>query len=329
MNSLFKYYSSNFDIIEHLIDPSIKLATTTSLNDPFEKELSEDLALNLTNKILEMDLYKDKSARKIKELKNGLITAYKNFSKNYGIVSLTETHRNLLMWAHYGSAHKGVCIGYRTDMFSTIETAEYETSKINLAPQRVKYDSKRFDSDMLYDGHKTIDILMQAIRTKSDEWMYEKEHRSIIPFQYADKIIVNKNNNKDLMSMITQYQREHYIIKDTKNKKDHCDIYQINKKESLNLQEYTTASVAHYDEVMVLKEISIKNISSIYLGSEYEFRKISGIINHLKSDPERYQHINLFKYEINKNDFALDIIPLNNKSLLSREQEGKLLIYQL
>lgn len=329
MNTLFKYYSSTFDLLQHLHEPSIKLATTTSLNDPFEKELSEDLALNLTNILLERDIYKNKSKRMINELKKDLINSYKNISKNYGIVSLTETHRNLLMWSHYGSAHKGVCIGYKTSMFSDIDQIRPDMPPFDLNPQRVRYDSKRFDSDVFYDRNRTTDILMQAIRTKSDEWMYEKEHRSIIPFAYADKIVVHKNENNQLHSIILQCEHENIMVKNKTNKNKNLDVYDLNKDSNKNNVGYLASRVAHYNEVMVLKNISIKNISSIYLGSEYEFKDIKKIIEYLKLEPERYGHVKLFKYEVNKNNFALDLIPLNSKSPLDTELENRAIIYHL
>lgn len=110
MKVLYKYYSEIFDVVDHLKNPAIKLATTRSLNDPFEVQLSNELAKSLTHKRLKIF---DENLLKDNKFREDIKKSYQIISNQFGIISLTETHRNILMWAHYANSHKGVCIGYK------------------------------------------------------------------------------------------------------------------------------------------------------------------------------------------------------------------------
>lgn len=299
-------------------NPTIKLATTASLNDPFEKELSEDLAKNLTEKLLDLPYFKNKNEKAIGEVRQELISLYRNYSKNYGIVSLTETHRNLLMWAHYGSSHRGVCIGYDINMFSTLSELKTELEDdgiLEFKPQRVKYDSQRFDIEFFHDGNRTIDILMEAIRTKGDEWIYEKEHRCIIPFEHSDRITILKDNDKEPVSIfekLGELETLEYITRDTSTVNEDTYSYIINKNDSKKSLKYVASDIAHHEKVVMLKDISIKAIDSIYLGSQHPKDAVEKTIELFRGDTERYGHIKLYKYRANDNRFSLDLIPLVN-----------------
>lgn len=313
METLFKYYSSKFDIIKHLKDPAIKLATTASLNDPFEMKLSKDLATKLSDKLLSLEHYKNLNARQAHDLRNELIKEYTKFSERYGIVSLSETHRNLLMWAHYGSSHKGVCVGYKTDLFEKKQNQTPLDKKINLRPQRIKYDSERFDIEYFYNGNKTIDILMQSIKTKSNEWIYEKEHRCIVPFSHGSIIKIKKQPNIELMNEILLCEKMKIITKEEQNYDSDFDSYTINKGSEEGLIDAMISKIAYYDDdAMVLKKIDLSSIDSIYLGCQYPKDATEIIVNMFRQEKEKFEHIKLYKYRVHEELFSLDLIPIEN-----------------
>ncbi len=101
----------------------------------------------------------------------------KNFFQLHGAISFTESKSNLLMWSHYTYEHKGIVLGFdpQSTFFNDLK--------------RVKYDS--IISDDILDS---IDIndnetLMQLFYLKSDEWIYEKEHRIVKELSYCDYLL--------------------------------------------------------------------------------------------------------------------------------------------
>ncbi|WPC71578.1 DUF2971 domain-containing protein [Aeromonas hydrophila] len=119
-----------------------------------------------------------------------------------GIVSLTETPRNILMWAHYANQHEGMCIGYKKSAFEKMSTSEiYPQFQISqTVPVKVNYDNCRF-SDEFFEGkdHRAYkEILTAHYLTKSDEWIYEKEHRSIISYASATSLLIDPSKFNQL-----------------------------------------------------------------------------------------------------------------------------------
>ncbi len=188
LNKLFKYTSLRLDFFDHLL---IRASQKYALNDPFELRPSQGhSSVDLTEK--EFESLEDASYF------------------DYAVASFSETNNNLLMWSHYADQHKGIIIEfdlnkpllekYRSYNVLTPETDKYgeenlvideeETEKrlsINAGKvQRVRYNSKRPSIDK-------FDSILEHFLIKSEEWIYEKEHRVILPLVAAEKIIVHKD----------------------------------------------------------------------------------------------------------------------------------------
>ncbi|HHQ4556901.1 TPA: DUF2971 domain-containing protein [Aeromonas hydrophila] len=303
MNTLYKYYSSYFDISEHIGSPSIKLAHVNSFNDPFETQIAHVHAESLAK--ISMELSNETGSAS----KHELIQSYKKLNSYFGVVSLTETHRNILMWSHYASSHKGVCVGYNKDFLEAqaSKKAKYSNEEdiLNYKPQRVIYDSKRFDLEQ--QESNTLKSVLHAMRKKSDEWIYEKEHRCIVPFTWADKIKVSSPISKEATEIIEEALAES-IIKNGKSENE----FILNKINKFDIHRFT-----NNENFTAFKEINIKSINSIYLGGRFGHEKTCKMKQLIDSKPNLYGHIRLYKYEINENNFSLDIIPLSNVPLLT------------
>ncbi len=102
------------------------------------------------------------------------------YDQNFGIFSLTETHDNLLMWAHYADYHKGVTLGFdeQHPFFSGPEIAP-NTPRLN----RVEYNSKR---PVISLATKNTP---QVFLRKSPEWSYEREWRVVRPLSEASEVV--------------------------------------------------------------------------------------------------------------------------------------------
>ncbi|MUG28297.1 DUF2971 domain-containing protein [Aeromonas salmonicida] len=310
MKTFFKYYSEKFDVIEHLKAPSIKLATTASLNDPFEKDLSNELSDYLADKFI-LDKMKKNNAN-ISHMKNLLRISYREVTKFYGIVSLTETHRNILMWAHYSVSHQGVCIGYKEDFIEDIKSKKTcsDTLEGIYTPEHVRYDSKRFDPELLHEKTTLREIINQAMNTKSDDWMYEKEHRCIVPFIWADKVRIDIRKSESARKLIDSYKQNNYI-----SNSDIEDEYIFIIDQEKFDDSYIKAKIAADKDAVMLKNIDIKSITAIYLGVNYDKIKTEQLRILIESNPDRYQHISVYKYRANFNRFELDLTPVVNSKM--------------
>jgi hypothetical protein len=195
MKILYKYLPDTFSLENHITSPSIKLSSITDLNDPFEGQMTKNALDIIYKKMLRQaeksnEIPKNSIYRESKEI---FSYAWDFLLKTICITSLSETQRNLLMWSHYASQHKGVCIGYDADMLSE-EKEHYELKKVN-------YDTTIFDPEFLNDFENITDILSsdvnpfldRLVTTKSNDWSYEKEHRYISNAESASKIIINNH----------------------------------------------------------------------------------------------------------------------------------------
>lgn len=92
----------------------IRATPAKHLNDPFEgcfnKEQVRDAHLNHQNYfgLLGKDVYEDSVDYAVKN-SMGEIESDIN---ELGVISLTESYNNTLMWAHYGDEHKGVVVEF-------------------------------------------------------------------------------------------------------------------------------------------------------------------------------------------------------------------------
>jgi hypothetical protein len=80
-----------------------------------------------------------------------------------GVMCLSEVHDDILMWAHYGDSHRGVCLVFNpTDaFFATAQPVHYRLARPDVNPLI----------------HSQEEMLDSAMFTKSDHWAYEREWR--------------------------------------------------------------------------------------------------------------------------------------------------------
>lgn len=105
-------------------------------------------------------------------------TLYNSFNKTIGILSLTISNDNLLMWSHYANSHKGFVVEFdsENDFFKFDSDSENLVGKL----QKVQYSEHR-PKEVLSD----FDV-QKAFLTKSKEWEYENEYRMFHSFREAE-----------------------------------------------------------------------------------------------------------------------------------------------
>lgn len=144
---------------------------------------------NNHNFINEFDIFSSKFTDSLNLFNNKIF----NFIDNkFGVASLTSSFNNPIMWSHYASSHKGLCIEY--DFSETLNN--FESSKMFLYPvsyqkERVVIDSAIIDKIDLKDienkgRQDLLKIFFAGLYTKHTSWGYESEWRSIT--------VLTKNN---------------------------------------------------------------------------------------------------------------------------------------
>ncbi|PLR58524.1 DUF2971 domain-containing protein [Vibrio parahaemolyticus] len=198
LKSLYKYTSFRPEFFSNLL---VRGSQKFALNDPFEMT----------------------PGAKKRMAKNDPRDAY----FDYAIFSLSETKNNLLMWSHYSDEHKGIVVEFDTNVpiferkyfkdervleISNIGLENYE--EIDANEHWLGADSEEVFVDL--DATKTIrlinpglynserpsfdnfDSILEHFLVKSDEWIYEKEHRIILPLIDVDKLNVCETYDKHI-----------------------------------------------------------------------------------------------------------------------------------
>ncbi|HDX8356400.1 TPA: DUF2971 domain-containing protein [Aeromonas hydrophila] len=300
MAILYKYFGNriiedidNFE--DFILNPTLKLTPPQNLNDPFESFVAKDIQRHLKKNL------NKKGSRLSRSLSE--ITYEGNFERGIkfsGIVSLTETSRNKLMWAHYATEHKGFVIGFDTSYIeaslikyiSNFNKRQLLTTK----PIKVNYNSIRFD---LINEAPTVDVnrdmLKLMLTTKSDDWIYEKEHRFIIPVELCD--IIKPVKTSYFLEDIADDMGFEKICKGI-NKGG----YRINKDFQWALDSNLEQMI---DDVDFYKEIPTESIHSIHLGARVP-SKTRGHIASFLFRKRLSNRVKLYRYEPNENYFELD-----------------------
>lgn len=284
MQVLFKYYNE-LDI-NYFNDPTIKLSCITKLNDPFEKIIEKNLR--------QIAIGHNKKSN-LKGFFDGM--QFNLLMERVGIVSLTETPRNLLMWSHYANQHKGICIGYKTSFLDKHKNRTHETLPVYYHPVKVNYDNCRYSehTDSLPNLNSTElkkEIIIKSLTTKGNDWMYEKEHRSIIPLEHCDHIFCKGDKlSKDYLKTINL-------------------IEVINDKE-FKFKQPTAIDIldsAKDDNLIFRLNIDHEEIASIFFGCESDHENNCMLVRKIKEIP-RLSHVKIYQAVASRTNFELDIVP--------------------
>jgi hypothetical protein len=154
-----------------------------------------------------------------------------NRAKKTGVLCLSETHNNLLMWAHYAQNHSGVVIGIRCRVgelrneFSMCLPVQYTKkmpyiSRYNILDPNFKIQIEE----------NAIDAHTNMVYTKSIDWEYEKEWR-------ITKTLENINNGFDDVPLNPIIIESIYLGCNIspQDKRNITELVQRNKYKSTNL----------------------------------------------------------------------------------------------
>lgn len=305
METLYKYTS--FFGMRELIDNHLRLSIPSTLNDPFERLFD----IKLENEIIELLELEDIEIKLPKFITNEVRKSV--FKKNvhrihdrYGIISFSETPRNLLMWAHYANQHAGLCIGYKTDFLKKYDSYQKTTFLIEEPiPQRVKYDCIRSHElrNTPCNKYEIMAEIKNHFLTKGDVWTYEKEHRSIIPVMWADRVKFLGDPKKDCESKIFLEQLENEgIIK----KVNESEKFTYELKKEMHIHRY----MENKRDIAYFIKAPLSAIASIYLGCNLPDNDKKSIEKTIKNNQSEFGHIKLYESKLSQDRFELEFNPL-------------------
>jgi hypothetical protein len=268
---LFKYLPyKRVDVLENL---KIRFSPLQSLNDPFECMFPIDVtkeiesAFNNVKKEFDewWDSLEDNSAKNmnkyynyIKAIRHGVENELNshNVSENllntldesFGILSLSRSYENLLLWAHYASDNAGYVLGFdETRMFS---------QQTDLCGNIVTPFNVLYSDTIQYFEYGTDNWREKLLCQKPIEWAYEQEERF-----FLSGMDLAKYTNKDIFGFrIVLYDFAPESVEkvfigckatqDTKNK-----IFDAIKKNKLNCSVYE-AKPSKFEYKLEFKEIN-------------------------------------------------------------------------
>ena len=302
MQTLYKY-SGDLGI-SFIDNPTIKLSLPSRLNDPFENRLSSDIKKYLLNCVDSPD---DNFSQDLMEVAAFLL--------NYTcIISLSETHRNNLMWAHYANEHSGMCLGIDSTFLEHKNSITLPAGndpvgiKGQYTPIKMNYDNVRFDMNGhdLIPSHEFYSVagyqkfLFKQLSLKSDEWIYEKEHRSIVPINCSDIVIIKKKGRAAFIDNYIKINEEKGWLESLGYER-----YKVLTNECYKSLA-SICTVYEKDRFSFLCKIPPKKIKSLYLGVNYNQKNQDMIINKLRTKNHPLKHIKIYKKEVDESRFEFN-----------------------
>lgn len=178
------------------------------------------------------------TARLRREIESGNFE--RSLLQGVGVVCLSRTATNILMWSHYATFHRGFVVEFAIPTKGTRASIPDLISL--LVPHPVHYSEQR-PRIRLGEFHKEED-LQNSFLTKSSHWSYEEEERVIgydrLPgiSKYARDVVLRSVIAGINMSS-SDYQRLCNIVERT------------NSEKGLNIGVYRAAEVAHEYQLIV------------------------------------------------------------------------------
>jgi hypothetical protein len=187
---LYKYREFNEFTLDIIVNNRIFLSSPAKFNDPFDCSINVNDRLSfddyiqfvkeggkrqgLEPSIIENKISESKATGQVPEIiqerLKGALNKIDEDNQRIGVLCLSETNKDILMWAHYGDDHKGICIEFE-------RTEENTLGDITRArPIIYSKEYPRFSAlDLL--STDAGGLINKLLYTKSCQWSYEQEWR--------------------------------------------------------------------------------------------------------------------------------------------------------
>jgi hypothetical protein len=306
----------------------IRATPVMELNDPFEAHFNNEQVREAVRN--QTDYYK-KNGKDIHEPDeselNDTVSVIQCERAELGILSFTEDFNNPLMWAHYADEHKGMVVefdfheaffmdsvkesngrksrfgkNYLADCYEFPEKVDYRRVMPSFA--RAELSSPESMNDYHWEKfNRTI------LFTKANDWIYEKEQRSIVKLKDADSIICD-----DCEHIRKQCHSDNSIKLIKLNDKNKIQViypneYEMHENmgdESMKNEIYRLASCSNQPPIHLFR-LNPLAISGVYFGCKADESKALEDIENNNS----LKHLNnIHKMEVNRTLYQLDPVKL-------------------
>ncbi len=288
MQTLYKYMPLS-TLLKFMDDPCLRVTPSYCQNDPFEFGYSQN------------DIYKLKSVNSNEDIGHAL----RDFSNLHGIISLSESKDEVLMWSHYSTNHTGVVVELlidrsnpqslfinSTDLHAeAFEHSDFLFNSVNYSPER---------------GYKTfstitdIDFVKKHYYfTKAEQWKYEQEHRFITPLTWINRIVFNDKGYEVASDILEHYLQGIICLNpnDVKENKryelDSCYLTMILSNDAKLIAKLWDKSEAN--DIMFFIRLNQRYIGNIYLGCKSDTNEL---IDALKGEHDAPFSINTKYYDL-------------------------------
>lgn len=238
--NLYRYQPYSGDYINYLSDlvlhNKIYYSSPLLFNDPFDCKLygikfSEESVIQFMRKRLEhqmrlfdrvmpqgmirpdseqltelLDVTIQQSRDKtIEDCAEALQELHKLVENEIGVLCLSSDPLNILMYSHYADRHQGICLEFTLD----------KDSMLNPQPVRYVKDYPALEFGLSDDVNLALAVAL--ISTKSIDWAYEQEHRSLrgggagiveIPDHYLSGIIFGCAADDETIQAVTDVVKQ-------------------------------------------------------------------------------------------------------------------------
>lgn len=184
MDILYKYRAYLPRALEILTEREVYFATPDQLNDPYDCRISIRRALEEAIEKADRD-----GNRTVQERLERLRAMDQIFEKmesdigSVGVLSLSRTPTNVVMWAHYAENHRGFCAGFQlSDRFTTHRNHDEIVGMTDVSYAAASPFVEFFERLGQLDRPPTWEEFWQTLLgtgmvAKAEPWGYEKEVR--------------------------------------------------------------------------------------------------------------------------------------------------------
>jgi len=195
---LYKYRKVNDYTKKILIDHSLHFSFTQDFNDPFDGRVLISTAgthSDIENWLKRIPMPETQRKQMLYQFINGIIDLQsiatemmKEKDNAMLVLCLSQKYDNKLMWSHYSDCHRGVCLGFKSEIYQNSLCVKFDDPVLlnmkgayfggYLPFMKVDYnDNMPFPYNLL-KGNK--DDLIPFILRKSKDWYYEEERRTFL-----------------------------------------------------------------------------------------------------------------------------------------------------
>lgn len=206
--SMYKYRPDNTSTLRILKNQEMYLSFVSDFNDPFDCRITVNCKgtetdwieyarhLPIPANIKEQTL---NYLRSIGFDPDAIMSVYRkqNF-KTAVVYCVSELCDNMLMWSHYSNCHKGVCIGFATEVKGhslgihmndpSLRQSLGEDFDNFLSLSKVNYQRELPPPYDIFTGDTAA--LSAFLKTKGLDWVYEQERRILLPYRGLEKHLV-------------------------------------------------------------------------------------------------------------------------------------------